>query len=91
MFIKPFIREHAKVGIGERFLIFLLVFFGVFFVLLFLVRTPDKKFEIADLITGDTYILTQDDFYFSDTNIVIKTKGECQKTIKFSEYSYKPL
>jgi uncharacterized protein YpmB len=92
MFIKPFITKENFKGIGEKFLITILVICGVFFTMLFIFRapmTPEKKFEIADLITGDTYLLTEDDFYFSGSDIVIKKQG--QKIIQFTKYTYKPL
>jgi uncharacterized protein YpmB len=91
MFIKPFIIKENFKKIGERFLITILVIFGVFFTILFIFRSPEseKRFEIEDLITGDTYLLTQEDFYFSGSDIVIKKQG--QKIIKFTQYSYKPI
>jgi uncharacterized protein YpmB len=92
MFIKTILKKEKFKEIGEKFLIAILVICGVFFTMLFIFRAPmppEKKFEIADLITGDTYLLTQDDFYFSGSDIVIKKQG--QKIIQFSNYTYKPI
>jgi uncharacterized protein YpmB len=90
MFIKPFVKETSK-NILEKILITILVLLGVFFMVIMTIKVDkkDKKFEIADLITGDTYLLTQDDFYFSGSDIVIKKQG--QKIIQFSKYTYKPI
>lgn len=90
MFIKPYVKEQAK-NIGEKFLITILVFLGVFFMVLFMFRAPIKKFEVADLITGETYSLRESEFYFRGNDIIINTIGECQKKIKFSQYSLKKL
>lgn len=96
MYIKPFIERHQReirIERGKRLLIFFLSFFGIFFcLLLFFHKSPDtKKFEIIDLISGDSYILNQDEFYFSGSDIVIKDGEIKDKFINFSEYQYKPL
>jgi hypothetical protein len=96
MYIKPFIerrKREIRIERAKRFSIFLLSFFGIFFcLLLFFHKSPDtKKFEIVDLISGDIYNLNQDEFYFSGSDIVIKSTKNNRPFLKVSEYRYKPL